>query len=92
MPHLVFDRLTSAVGERVRAHGLSFRSVVLLVVFVWWVADVVWQVATILKALFPVPRPDSHRVITFANQEDFISFRFVFVTLLCLCFVFLSSA
>ncbi|KAI9230710.1 MAG: anticodon-binding protein [Piptocephalis tieghemiana] len=29
----------------------------------------------ILKHLFPVPRPDSKRVMTFANEGDFISFR-----------------
>lgn len=29
----------------------------------------------ILKYLFPVPKPDSRRVITFSNTEDYISFR-----------------
>ena len=29
----------------------------------------------ILKYLFPVPKPDSKRVITFSNNNDFISFR-----------------
>lgn len=29
----------------------------------------------ILKYLFPVPKEDSKRVITFSNQEDYISFR-----------------
>jgi U3 small nucleolar ribonucleoprotein protein IMP4 len=33
------------------------------------------RVATILKYLFPIPKNDSTRVITFANQNDFISFR-----------------
>jgi U3 small nucleolar ribonucleoprotein protein IMP4 len=33
------------------------------------------RVATILKHLFPPPRPDAKRVITFANRGDFISFR-----------------
>ncbi|CAB9518577.1 nucleolar ribonucleoprotein protein IMP4 [Seminavis robusta] len=33
------------------------------------------RVGNILKCLFPVPRGDSKRVITFANQSDFISFR-----------------
>ncbi|XP_025896503.1 U3 small nucleolar ribonucleoprotein protein IMP4, partial [Nothoprocta perdicaria] len=32
-------------------------------------------VGSILKHLFPVPRPDSHRVVTFANTDDVISFR-----------------
>ena len=30
---------------------------------------------SILKYLFPVPKEDSKRVITFANHDDFISFR-----------------
>lgn len=33
------------------------------------------RVQTVLKHLFPVPKPDSKRVITFANDRDFISFR-----------------
>lgn len=33
------------------------------------------RVGNILKCLFPVPRHDSKRVITFSNDNDFISFR-----------------
>uniref|UniRef100_K3WK67 Brix domain-containing protein n=1 Tax=Globisporangium ultimum (strain ATCC 200006 / CBS 805.95 / DAOM BR144) TaxID=431595 RepID=K3WK67_GLOUD len=33
------------------------------------------RVSNILKHLFPVPKPDSKRVITFSNDNDFISFR-----------------
>ncbi|XP_003386630.1 PREDICTED: U3 small nucleolar ribonucleoprotein protein IMP4-like [Amphimedon queenslandica] len=33
------------------------------------------RVTNILKYLFPVPKEDSKRVITFANSEDYISFR-----------------
>lgn len=33
------------------------------------------RVGNILKCLFPVPRPDSKRVVTFSNDHDFISFR-----------------
>lgn len=33
------------------------------------------RITNILKHLFPVPRPDSKRILTFANQNDFISFR-----------------
>lgn len=33
------------------------------------------RVANILKYLFPVPKEDSKRVITFANHDDYISFR-----------------
>lgn len=35
------------------------------------------QVKNILRYLFPVPKDDSKRVVTFANQSDFISFRCV---------------
>lgn len=35
------------------------------------------QVTSILKYLFPVPKEDSKRVVTFANQDDYISFRWV---------------
>ncbi|KAF5729308.1 U3 small nucleolar ribonucleoprotein IMP4 [Tripterygium wilfordii] len=31
--------------------------------------------ANILKHLFPVPKPDTKRIVTFANQSDYISFR-----------------
>lgn len=33
------------------------------------------RVMSILKHLFPVPKEDSKRVITFANHDDYISFR-----------------
>lgn len=33
------------------------------------------RVANILKHLFPVPKADSKRVISFANDSDFVSFR-----------------
>lgn len=33
------------------------------------------RVGNILKCLFPIPRPDSKRVVTFSNNSDFISFR-----------------
>ncbi|CAN0880514.1 U3 small nucleolar ribonucleoprotein protein IMP4 [Linum grandiflorum] len=33
------------------------------------------RTATILKHLFPVPKPETKRILTFANQSDYISFR-----------------
>ncbi|KAK6928851.1 Brix domain [Dillenia turbinata] len=33
------------------------------------------RTSTILKHLFPVPKPDTRRIVTFANQSDYISFR-----------------
>ena len=47
-PHLVFEGLTSKLGQRV---------------------------TNILKHLFPVPKDESKRVISFINQDDYISFR-----------------
>lgn len=41
------------------------------------------RVQNILKYLFPVPKEDSKRVMTFANEDDFISFRYA---VLCLAF------
>jgi len=35
------------------------------------------RVMDVLKFLFPVPKEDSKRVMTFANEDDFISFRYV---------------
>ena len=33
------------------------------------------RVATILRHLFPVPKPEAKRVVSFVNRDDFISFR-----------------
>jgi U3 small nucleolar ribonucleoprotein protein IMP4 len=33
------------------------------------------RVGNILKCLFPVPKPDARRVVTFSNDNDYISFR-----------------
>jgi len=33
------------------------------------------RIGTILKHLFPVPKPDSRRVVSFVNRDDFISLR-----------------
>jgi U3 small nucleolar ribonucleoprotein protein IMP4 len=34
-----------------------------------------FQVSNILKFLYPVPKEESKRVMTFSNESDFISFR-----------------
>ncbi|KAJ1922549.1 snoRNA-binding rRNA-processing protein imp4 [Tieghemiomyces parasiticus] len=34
-----------------------------------------YRIRDVLKYLFPVPKEDSRRTITFANEDDFISFR-----------------
>jgi hypothetical protein len=33
------------------------------------------RVKRILQSLYPIPKDDAHRVITFANSDDFVSFR-----------------
>jgi U3 small nucleolar ribonucleoprotein protein IMP4 len=33
------------------------------------------RIANVLKHLFPVPKDDSKRVVTFANADDYVSFR-----------------
>src|SRR5436190_2456808 len=38
------------------------------------------RIRDILKFLFPVPKDDSTRVMTFTNEDDFISFRWVILT------------
>ncbi|XP_069845557.1 U3 small nucleolar ribonucleoprotein protein IMP4 isoform X1 [Dipodomys merriami] len=78
-PHLITHGFTSRLGKRVslrawvgegqkgkRTGGQAWH---LLLYFL------VHQVSDILRYLFPVPKDDSHRVITFANQDDYISFR-----------------
>ena len=37
------------------------------------------RVRDVLKYLFPVPKEDSKRVMTFANEDDFVSFRWVLI-------------
>mmetsp|Transcript_28129 Transcript_28129/g.40059 ORF Transcript_28129/g.40059 Transcript_28129/m.40059 type:complete len:291 (+) Transcript_28129:15-887(+) len=39
------------------------------------------RIGRILQALYPIPRPESRRVLTFANRNDFISFRHHMYTL-----------
>ena len=49
----------------------DFSSLLFLISFIFK------QVKSILKYLYPVPKDDSRRVITFANQDDYISFSLV---------------
>jgi U3 small nucleolar ribonucleoprotein protein IMP4 len=41
------------------------------------------RTANILKYLFPVPKPDTKRIVTFANTSDYISFRLVAFVWFC---------
>jgi rRNA maturation protein Rpf1 len=73
-PHLIFHNFSSKLGERV---GLkrSFLIHSSAVIASWFL-----QVRNILKFLFPVPKEDSKRIMTFANDDDFISFRYEFLS------------
>merc|ERR1712045_889160 len=45
---------------------------------IWFstISSPIWlQECNILKFLFPVPRDESRRVMTFANHDDYISYR-----------------
>ena len=33
------------------------------------------RIGNVLKCLFPIPKPDTKRIVTFSNDNDFISFR-----------------
>ena len=54
------------------------------------------RIRDVLKYLFPVPKEDSKRVMTFANEDDFIAFRCVVVVIgfgssICSRFLFQPS-
>lgn len=66
-PHLIFHNFKTKLGERV-----SYTS---LLSYHYYTGVFIYQVENILKYLFPVPKEGSKRIITFANQEDYISFR-----------------
>ncbi|XP_030618024.1 LOW QUALITY PROTEIN: U3 small nucleolar ribonucleoprotein protein IMP4 [Delphinapterus leucas] len=74
-PHLIMHGFSSRLGKRVslrpgvRTGGLECQAGHLPLFFL------LPQVSDILRYLFPVPKDDSRRVITFANQDDYISFR-----------------
>lgn len=82
-PHLIFHNFTTRLGKRV-SNECTFKDTYYINVLFFspplcvcsnnWNV-LVTQVSNILKYLFPVPKEDSRRVMTFANQEDFISFR-----------------
>lgn len=89
-PHLIFHNFNSKLGERVsceHVHVISvftktFSNLQCSYTFTQNFKNhapfyLCVQVKSILKYLYPVPKDDSRRVITFANQEDYISFRLV---------------
>ncbi|XP_061753121.1 U3 small nucleolar ribonucleoprotein protein IMP4 isoform X1 [Nerophis ophidion] len=73
-PHLIFHNFTSRLGRRVSHQSCSSINAAAVLSEPRF-SIFLTKVSNILKYLFPVPKEDSRRVITFANQEDFISFR-----------------
>lgn len=77
-PHLIVHGFSSCLGKRVSlelwAMGQGWGRVARQGIPL---SFPLLQVSDILRYLFPVPKDDSHRVITFANQDDYISFRCV---------------
>ncbi|XP_036994588.2 U3 small nucleolar ribonucleoprotein protein IMP4 [Artibeus jamaicensis] len=74
-PHLIMHGLSSRLGKRVSLGrwDLGWGQGVPGKAFPVFLPSA--KVSDILRYLFPVPKDDSHRVITFANQDDYISFR-----------------
>ncbi|EPB68015.1 brix domain protein [Ancylostoma ceylanicum] len=77
-PHLIFHNLGSRLGQR--EMKLIFPNAQRLNRGHYDVKQLVQacranDFTSILKYLFPVPKESSKRVITFANNDDFISFR-----------------
>ena len=89
-PHLIFHNFNSKLGERVsyghayvisvfpkKLSNLQFSYTCTCTQNFKTHASFYFceQVKSILKYLYPVPKDDSRRAITFANQDDYISFR-----------------
>ena len=82
-PHLIFHNFKSRLGERVSSvcipviskKQLCYSKLIYLETLPVYKNFFLLQVMSILKYLYPVPREDSKRVLTFANHDDYISFR-----------------
>ena len=83
-PHLIFHNFKSRLGERVSSVCIPVIStktamlnskLIYLEALPCYTNFFLLQVMSILKYLYPVPREDSKRVLTFANHDDYISFR-----------------
>lgn len=86
-PHLILHNFTSRLGRRV---SLALYAATYVAHASSNLLCSCPQASSILKHLFPVPKEESKRVITFANQEDYISFRYASsfglpLTRLCPC-------
>lgn len=64
-----------AASDSVTAASKPVSEVYPQLIFSGFTSKVGERVKSVLKYLFPVPKPDSKRVISFVNQNDYISFR-----------------
>ena len=69
-PHLIFDRFDTKLGERVM-NILKYE----LYLNLPSVRLTVLPSVLCFRFLFPVPKHNTQRVVTFANKSDYISFR-----------------
>ena len=69
-PHLIFHNMKTQLGQRVMSI-LKYTQLFLLLVH----SGLIFLPSIFNRYLFPVPKEDSKRVITFANHDDFISYR-----------------
>lgn len=78
-PHLVFHNFQSKLGHRVSYHDFLYLICINLceIIFLHLPCCLFapFQVQSILKYLFPVPKSDSKRVVSFANHDDYIAVR-----------------
>lgn len=75
-PTLLFTLHGVVLRHEVAAHGQSTVSEQYPhLIFEGFNSKLGQRVSDALKYLFPVPKEDSKRVMTFANERDFISFR-----------------
>lgn len=75
-PTVMFTLHNVTLRHEVEAHGSSTISEQYPhLIFDGFQSKLGNRIGDVLKFLFPVPKEDSKRVMTFANQRDFISFR-----------------
>ncbi|RUS30456.1 anticodon-binding protein [Jimgerdemannia flammicorona] len=72
-PHLIFNNFNSKLGQRHMVFLITPYHEDMIILRLDFSHS--QQVTNILKYLFPVPKDDSKRVMTFSNENDYISYR-----------------
>ena len=78
LPQLFFRSRQAGVSCAAQQLFKAFSQHVSFMLLIWNITFIV-KVMSVLKFLFPVPPADSRRVVTFANDSDYIIFRFVWL-------------